>query len=77
MITSKMVGGFALGFLMLGTPACGGDDDDTSVCDEAWEKHCACDNVVCDGHPTSCTGPDRERAMCLLEAEDTCTAKCN
>jgi len=55
--------------------ACGSDDDE-SVCDEAFDKWCACPQVSCDGHPESCTGPDKEWAECILAAEDTCTAEC-
>lgn len=54
---------------------CGGDDD-AGICDEAFDKWCACPDVSCDGHPESCTGPDKEWAECILAADDVCTAEC-
>jgi hypothetical protein len=73
MKTWSMVAFVCLGLVVLG--ACGGDDD-TSACDEAFDKWCACPDVSCDGHPESCTGPDKEWAECVLAAEDICTAEC-
>ena len=29
------------------------------------------------GEKTSCTGPDREWAQCVMDAEDACTAMCD
>ncbi len=58
--------------LGLAAAACGSDGK--SVCDEAWEIWCACPSVTCDGHPSSCTGPDREWAECVLAAADPCEA---
>ena len=75
-MTKKYAGGLVLGLLVATVLACG-DDDDQSLCDDAWEKWCACDKVSCDGHPTSCTGPDREWAQCVMDAEDACTAMCD
>lgn len=59
----------------LSSSACGSEDD-SSACDEAFDKFCACPQVTCDGHPESCTGPDKEWAECMLAADDICTAEC-
>lgn len=56
--------------------ACGGEDDQ-ATCDEAFDKWCACPQVSCDGHPESCSGPDKDWAECILDAEDVCTAACD
>lgn len=61
--------------ITLGLGGCG-DEDDQSLCDEAFDKSCACPDVSCDGHPESCTGPDKEWAECILAADDVCTADC-
>jgi len=58
----------------LAISACG--DDESTACDEAFDKWCACPQVSCDGHPESCTGPDKEWAECILAADDICTADC-
>jgi hypothetical protein len=53
-----------------------GSDDDTEACDKAWAKWCACPMVSCDGHPTSCSGPDKEWADCINAAPDACASSC-
>ena len=57
--------------------ACGGDDDEQAICDQAWEAFCACPMVSCDGQPESCTGPDKTWAECINAAADACTATCD
>jgi hypothetical protein len=32
--------------------------------------------VTCDGHPTSCTGPDRTWADCINSSADPCNDSC-
>jgi hypothetical protein len=64
-----------VGLSSLGLGACGGEDDQ-ATCDQAFDEWCACPDVSCDGHPESCTGPDKEWAECILDADDACTAAC-
>lgn len=63
------------GFAVLALPGCGADDEDPA-CDKAWKTWCACPMVSCDGHPESCTGPDKEWADCINAAANACTATC-
>jgi hypothetical protein len=52
-----------------------GDGDDLSPCVEAREMWCACPSVTCSGEVSSCTGPDREWAECVMDSdEDVCVA---
>lgn len=60
----------------LGLGLAGCDRDEETICDRAWEIHCACPGVTCEGHMTSCTGPDREWAECIAWSTDPCNATC-
>jgi hypothetical protein len=41
----------------------------------AREMWCACPSVTCTGEVSSCTGPDREWAECVMDSdEDVCEA---
>jgi hypothetical protein len=72
---SICLGVFGVGLVALMLPGCGGDDE-KSACDKAWTAWCACPQVTCDGHPDSCSGPDKEWADCINAAADACTSTC-